>query len=244
MYMGLNCKNPYLTKPKVREALRWLIDYQGMEKTILRSNYIINQTFLPNTFFGYVDSNPYRLDVEKAKALLAEAGVTDGFSLNVSVSSTHQDRMDIAQSVQATFAKAGINLDIQASDSKTALTTYRARKHDIYIGTWGVDYFDPNTNMVFVVNRDNSDDAGSKPLAWRNSWQDKELTAKADALLVEKDRAKRKDGYQDLIREWQPKSCFAMMFQQILVAAHTPALKGFFIGPTAETTLYVGVSKE
>lgn len=244
MYMGLNCKNKYLAKPKVREALRWLIDYQGMVKTILRNKYIINQTFLPNTFFGYLDSNPYRLDVEKAKALLAEAGVKGGFSLKASVSSTHQDRMDIAQSVQATFAKAGINLEIQATDSKTALTTYRARKHDIYIGTWGVDYFDPNTNMVFVVNRDNSDDAGGKPLAWRNSWQDEELTVKADALLVEKDREKRKAGYQNLIREWQPKSCFAMMFQQIQVAAHTPALKNFFIGPTAETTLYVGVSKE
>lgn len=244
MYMGLNCKNTHLAKPKVREALRWLIDYQGMVQTILRNNYIVNQTFLPNTFFGYVDSNPYYLDVNKAKALLAEAGITEGFTLKVSVSSTHQDRMDIAQSAQATFKKAGINLEIQASDSKTALTTYRARKHDIYIGTWGVDYFDPNTNMVFVVNRDNSDNPSSKPLAWRNSWQDESLTAKADALLLERDREKRKVGYQNLIREWQPKSCFAMMFQQILVAAHTPALKNFFIGPTAETTLYVGVSKE
>jgi peptide/nickel transport system substrate-binding protein len=244
MYMGLNTKNQNLANPKVREALRWLIDYQGMVKTILRNNYITNQTFLPNTFFGYVDSNPYRLDVGKAKALLAEAGVTGGFTLKASVSSTHQDRMDIAQSAQATFAKAGIKLEILASDSKTALTTYRARKHDIYIGTWGVDYFDPNTNMVFVVNRDNSDNPKSKPLAWRNSWQDKSLTAKADALLVEKDRARRKAGYQSLIREWQPKSCFAMMFQQIHVAAHTPALRNFFIGPTAETTLYVGVTKE
>ena len=107
-----------------------------------------------------------------------------------------------------------------------------------------VDYFDPNTNMVFVVNRDNSDNPRSKPLTWRNSWQDEGLTAQADALLLEKDAAQRKAGYQNLIRQWQPTSCFAMMFQQIHVAAHTPAVKNFFIGPTAETTLYVGVTKD
>lgn len=244
MYMGLNVRNQYLANLKAREALRYLVDYQGMVKTILRESYVVNQTFLPNSFLGYVDSNPYKLDVAKAKTLLAEAGYPDGFPLTVNVSSTHQDRMDIAQSVQATFAQAGIKLEILASDSKTALTTYRARKHDIYLGTWGVDYFDPNTNMVFVANHDNSDNPKSKPLAWRNAWQNETLTAKADALLLERDGAKRKAGYEALIKEWQPVSAFAMMFQQNLVAAHSPKVKNFYIGPSAETTLYIDVTKE
>jgi peptide/nickel transport system substrate-binding protein len=244
MYMGMNVKHPQLANEKVREAIRWLIDYRGMVETIIRGKYIINQTFLPNTFMGYVDSNPYGLDVEKAKKLLAEAGYPDGgFTIKASVSSTHQDRMDIAQSVQATLAKAGITMEILATDSKTALTTYRARKHDVYIGTWGVDYFDPNTNMVFVVNRDNSDDPKSKPLTWRNSWQNKEFNKRADALLLEKDSQVRKNGYQQLIEDWQPVSCFAMMFQQIQRAALLPTVKNFFIGPTAETTLYLEVEK-
>ena len=245
MYMGMNVQNQYLKNEKVREAVRWLIDYEGMVNTILRGKYIIDQTFLPSTFLGYTDSNPYKLDVGKAKKLLAEAGYPDGgFTLKASVSSTHQDRMDIAQSIQATLAQAGITLEILATDSKTALTTYRARKHDVYIGTWGVDYFDPNTNMVFVVNRDNSDTPSSKPLTWRNSWQNKSFNQVADDLLAEKDTETRKAGYQKLIVDWQPISCFAMMFQQIQKAALLPNVKNFVIGPSAETTLYQNVSKE
>ncbi len=34
LYLGLNQKNPNLAKPEVREALKWLVDYDGIEKNI------------------------------------------------------------------------------------------------------------------------------------------------------------------------------------------------------------------
>jgi peptide/nickel transport system substrate-binding protein len=244
LYAALNTKNQYLSNPKVREALRYLVDYDGLVKTALREGWVINQTFLPNGMLGYVDSRPYKLDYDKAKALLAEAGFADGFPLTVNVASTEQSRMDIAQSMQQTFAKVGIKLEILASDQKTVITTYRARKHDIALLTWGIDYFDPNTNMSFVVNTDNSDNAQSKPLAWRNAWQNEQFNKDAAALLMETDAAKRKAGYQDMIKAWQPISPFMMMFQQNMVAALSPKVKDFFIGPNPEMTQYDTVSKE
>jgi peptide/nickel transport system substrate-binding protein len=192
---------------------------------------------------GYVDSNPYKLDIAKAKALLTEAGYPDGFPLTVSVASTEQSRMDIAQALQETFAKVGIKLQILASDQKTVITAYRARKHDMALLTWGIDYFDPNTNMAFVVNTNNADDAKSKPLAWRNGWQNEEFNKQAAALQMETDAAKRKAGYQAMIKAWQPISPFVMMFQQTWVAALSPKVKNFFIGPSNEMTQYTDVYK-
>ena len=244
LYMGLNTKNQYLANPKVRQAIRYLIDYDGLQKTALREGWVINETFLPNGVMGFVDSRPFKLDIDKAKALLAEAGYPNGFPITVNVASTEQTRMDIAQSMQATFAKVGIQLKILASDQKTVITAYRARKHDMALLTWGIDYFDPATNMSFVVNLDNADDAKSKPLAWRNGWIDPELNAKAAALKMERDADKRKAGYQAMIEEWQPISPFAMMYQQNWVAALSPKVKKFFIGPSNEMTQYLTVYKE
>ena len=68
----MNTKNQYLANPKVRQAIRYLVDYHGLVKTALREGWIINQTFLPNGVLGYVDCHPYKLDIAKAKALLAE----------------------------------------------------------------------------------------------------------------------------------------------------------------------------
>ena len=244
LYMGLNTKNQYLANPKVREALRYLVDYDGLVKTALREGWIVNQTFLPNGVMGFIDSRPYKLDIAKAKALLADAGYANGFPLTVNVASTEQARMDIAQSLQQTFAKAGVELKILASDQKTVITTYRARKHDMALLTWGIDYFDPNTNMSFVVNTDNSDTPKSKPLAWRNAWMNADFNKRADALLFETDAAKRKAAYQQMIKDWQPVSPFVMMFQQNWVAALSPKVKNFFIGPSNEMTQYDTVYKQ
>ncbi len=243
LYAGLNTKNQYLANPKVREAIRYLVDYDGLAKTALREGWIVNETFLPNGVLGFIDSRPYKLDIAKAKALLTEAGYPNGFPLTVNVASTQQQWMDVAQSMQETFAKVGIKLQILASDQKTVITTYRARKHDMALLTWGIDYFDPNTNMAFVVNTDNSDTPKSKPLAWRNGWMNEDFNKQAAALLMETDGAKRKAGYQAMIKAWQPISPFVMMFQENKVAAVSPKVKNFFIGPNPEMTQYLTVYK-
>jgi peptide/nickel transport system substrate-binding protein len=242
LYMGLNVAKPSLDDVRVRQALKYLVDYDGMVETFMRDAWTVNQTFLPAGMLGFVDSRPFALDVEKAKVLLAEAGYADGFSLSVNVA-TRQERMDTAQAVQATFAQAGIELEILSSDARTALTVYRAREHDIYLGTWGIDYFDPATNAVFVANTDNSDDAASKPLAWRNSWLDEELTARVQALTLEPDEAARAAGYQDLIRDWQEVSPFVMLFQSTDIAAVRPNVEGFRLAPTADGNRFSTVTK-
>ena len=99
--------------------------------------------------------------------------------------------------------------------------------------------------MAFVVNKDNSDDPKTgKPLAWRNGWQNEKLNQEANDLLFVTDTAKRKAGYQAMIKEWQPISPFAMMFQQNWVAAVSPKVHNFFIGPSNEMTQYTTVYKQ
>jgi peptide/nickel transport system substrate-binding protein len=77
----------------------------------------------------------------------------------------------IAQAFQSAAAQAGIKISIIPGDGKQTLTKYRARNHDIYIGQWGSDYWDPNSNVqTFASNTDNADSGTNKTLAWRNDW--------------------------------------------------------------------------
>lgn len=243
LYMGLNVSHEPLDDVRVRQALKYLVDYEAMVETFMRDAWIVNQTFLPQGMLGHTDSEPFSYDPERAKELLAEAGYEDGFSLSVNVA-TNQERMDTAQAVQASFASAGIELEIVPSDARTALTTYRAREHDIYLGTWGIDYFDPATNAVFVANEDNSPEAAANPLTWRNAWQDEELTERVNALALERDEAARGEGYQALIEDWQEVSPFIMLFQQVAIAAVRPEVEGFRLAPTNDGNRHHRVSKE
>ncbi len=203
----------------------------------------VHQAFLPEGFLGALNDNPYALDVEKAKTLLAEAGYADGFTVTMDTRNTPEITA-IAEAIQQTMAQAGIKLELIPGDGQQTLTKYRARNHDIYIGRWGPDYQDPHTNAdTFARNPDNSDDAASKPLAWRNAWDIPEMTAQADAAVLEKDAAARAEMYVALQTEHQQVSPFVIMFQEIEVLGLRNNVDGFIIGPSFNDNSFRNVTK-
>jgi peptide/nickel transport system substrate-binding protein len=157
---------------------------------------------------------------------------------------TVQPVQGITEAVQQTMKQAGVELEILPGDGKQTLTKYRARSHDIYIGSWGADYWDPHTNAdTFARNPDNSDGARTKPLAWRNAWDIPELTKKADAAALERDGAKRARMYQEIQAEHRRSSPFVMLYQQTEVAAFRANVQGLRLGPTSDSTYMHVVSK-
>jgi peptide/nickel transport system substrate-binding protein len=242
-YFSLNQKNPILAKAEVREAMKWLVDYSAIGDTLIKNIGVVHQNFLPVGLLGASTENPYKLDVEKAKALLAKAGYPNGFKVTIDMR-TVQPVQGITEALQQTAKRAGIEIEIIPGDGKQTLTKYRARSHDIYIGQWGADYWDPHTNAdTFARNPDNADDAKSKPLAWRNAWAIPELTKKTDAAVLERDAAKRKAMYEEIQAEFRKTSPFVMLYQQTEVAAYRSDVQGLKLGPTSDTTYMFRVSK-
>ena len=215
-----------------------------MANTLLNGRATVHQAFLPKGFLGALEEKPFSLNVEKAKALLAEAGVPEGFTVTMDTRNTTLIT-SMAQSIQATFAKAGVKLEIIPGDGKQTLTKYRARNHDIYIGRWGPDYQDPHTNAdTFARNPDNSDEAKSKPLAWRNSWDIPDMTSQADAAVLESDPSKRATMYLDIQKQHQQSSPFVIMFQDIEVSAMRNNVNGLILGPSFDSNFYTKVTKD
>ncbi len=243
-YISFNQKNPNLAKPEVREALKYLLDYSGISATLIKNIGIEHQNFLPVGLLGASTEKPYKLDVDKAKALLAKAGLPNGFKVTFDVRTT-QPVQGIAENFQQTAKRAGIDIEILPGDGRQTLTKYRARQHDMYIGQWGADYWDPHTNAdTFARNPDNADDAKSKPLAWRNAWDIPELTKKADAAVLERDADKRKAMYGEMQADFRQTSPFIMIYQMNEVAAFRANVEGLKIGPTSDATYMFRVSKK
>ncbi|MFK0334136.1 ABC transporter substrate-binding protein [Rhizobium sp. NPDC090275] len=239
-FISLNSKNENLKKPEVQEAFKYLVDYDAIGATLIKGIGEIHQTFLPKGQLGALDENPYKFDVAKAKELLAKAGLKDGFSVTIDVRNT-QPVTGIAESIQQSVAQAGIKMEIIPGDGKQTLTKFRARTHDIYIGQWGSDYFDPNSNAdTFTSNPDNSDAGTVKTLAWRNTFEAPELDKEAKAALLERDNDKRAAMYQDIQKKYLANSPFVFIFQQTEVAGYRRGVTNFKLGPSFDTN-YVGM---
>ena len=79
-----NSANPLLNNPAFWEASRWLVDYEGITKNLLKGQYFVHQSFLPVGLPGALEDNPFKFDPAKAKAILAKAGIKDAhFTLDV-----------------------------------------------------------------------------------------------------------------------------------------------------------------
>lgn len=243
-YLQVNMRDPILSQPKVQEALRYLIDYEGMTESFLKGQFKVHQSFWPSGFFAALNETPFSLDVEKGKALLAEAGHGDGFEIELDAFNT-SPHLEIAQSLQETMGQAGIDVKILQAEKKAVYTKHRGRQSQMILTHWSPDYLDPHSNAdAFSSNPDNSDDAKlTGVIAWRGAWDTPENTELTAAAKKELDLAKREQMYLDLQGNVQTDSPFIFMFQSVSQSALHSHVDGYVSGPSFDLVFYRNVTK-
>ena len=80
-YVGMNVKNPPFNNVKVRQAVAYAIPYETIFSTaVFGRGALLNGNPIATNTFGYdPKASPYRTDLARAKALMAEAGHASGF---------------------------------------------------------------------------------------------------------------------------------------------------------------------
>lgn len=242
-YLGMNQRNPLLANVKVREALRWAIDYQAMTSTFLKGRAQVHQSFWPSGFPGSVEDKPFRFDPERARRLLREGGFPNGIEVVLDVPA-QAPLPEIAQAMQATMAEAGIRVKIQQAEARQVISRYRAGQHEIVLIYWSPDYFDPHINAnTFARNVDPPGATSFTSVASRNGWVMPELTALTDVARSERNAARRMEMYADLQRRVMKDAPLIFMFQVTEQVALRNEVKGFVNGPNMDTVFYRLVRK-
>ncbi len=243
IYIAMNQDVPDLAKPQVRQAVKWAIDYDAIANNITPNSYVVSQSFLPAGLPGALTNKPFHRDVTKARTLMAEAGLADGFSISMDCPSV-QPYTDIAQAVQADLAAIGIKVNLIVGDTKQVITKTRARQHQMALLYWGTDYFDPNSNaQAFCANPDDSDASKLKIIAWRSHFVDHELNTMVEAAAKERDSVKRMTMYKQMQTLSQERAPFVMLLQAVSTGVQGKGVSGFVIGPLPDYTKYYDISK-
>ena len=239
LFNGASRDQPALANPALWEAARWLVDYDGIARELLRGQYEVHQAFLAGGFPGALDAAPYHLDIDRARRVLEEAHL--GPHLKIKLSIFNQPPYgDIAQSLQATFGRAGIDLDILPSEASDVYSQVRARAEQAVWLYWIPDYFDANSTAgAFAFNPDD----GTRTLAWRAGWQIPALTARTRAAALESDPARRTDAYRAIQAEVQRASPFVIALQERSSVVVTLRVRGYTQGLDADMAYYDRMSK-
>ncbi|MFW5680788.1 MAG: ABC transporter substrate-binding protein, partial [Pseudomonadota bacterium] len=153
--LNLNMTMPPLDDIRVRRAIAHAIDKEAMVQFRGPSVTRIAHSVVPEGYLGYTDEVArYDFDLDKARALLAEAGFPDGVTINA-IHTTLPGMLTTIEVVQALLAEAGITLDLtlvehatfhaQIRQDLSQLTHYSAARFpiaDVYLTQF---FYGPST---------------------------------------------------------------------------------------------------
>ena len=108
-------QNP-MTDQRVREAIARSIDVDAINQIVMNGLATPSDQYVPSSHIGYVDGMNFRemypMDIDKANALMAEAGHADGFTMTLDATNDrYVNDAQIAQALASMLAK--INIDLQ-----------------------------------------------------------------------------------------------------------------------------------
>jgi peptide/nickel transport system substrate-binding protein len=237
--LSMNAGNPYLSNPKVREAIAYGIDYAGIEKTVMGPYGRVRNVPVPENYAGAIKNPDWKFDVAKAKSLLSEAGYGDGFTLNLKTIA-QTPRIDLATAIQASLALIGVKVNIQQGNGADVIAAHRARDFDLLIPQTSA--YMPNalgSMEQFSSNPDNSKQANNAGnFVWRSAWDIPQLTALTTKVTLEPDQAKRVALYEEMQKTFVALSPAVLpLFERFEPIVLSDRVQGYVGHPIAITRL-------
>ncbi len=212
--------------PKVREAIRYAIDYQGV-MALTAPGSRRSAGIIPPSFPGArPTSEATKTDKRRARAILQQANITKlegtffysstyaGFGLDLGI---------LAQKIQQDLAAIGINLKIMDEPYATEVTQYRQGKLPMGIGGWLADYMDRSDYLVFLPGRTVGHRLQWEPDA---SPEARAITKLGQQVETETDPAKATALYQELDRRLSTDGPYIPLYQPAVSIAYRSNLKG------------------
>ncbi len=219
---------------RLRQALSYALDREAINQVVFEGAFAPgNQPFPPNSPWYDTDHPVPARDVEKAKALLAEAGYPDGIDLDVQVPNTTVP-LQLMQVVQSMATEAGIRINITSKEFATLLADQSAGEYQASQIGWS-GRVDPDGNIHQFMTTD----GGINDSKYSNPEVDNLL----NAARVSTDLAVRKQSYdaaRDILIDEMP---IVYLYHQTWIWALDSSIKGFTPYPDGMIRLE-GVTKE
>jgi peptide/nickel transport system substrate-binding protein len=211
-------KNPLGENAKVRQALELSIDRDAINKVVFNGEFTSgNQWSSPKSPY-YIEDVPIGpRNLEKAKALIKEAGVATPIVIDVMVPN-QPDSRQVAEVLQAMAAEAGFDLKIRLTEFATSLAEGQKGNFQMYLIGWS-GRTDPDQNVINHLGC-------NTPFNWGKYCNEKTQAALTEARTYT-DPAKRKAAYAVALRQIEADKPLIYLYHPTLLFAHTAKLDGY-----------------
>jgi peptide/nickel transport system substrate-binding protein len=217
--------NKALAQKEAREAVAYAIDYDGIIKGLMKGYATRPPSFIPVGLGGVTakltQEIGYRHDPARAKQLLDKAGLSSGFSFeltygNAAVAGTTYQL--VAEKVQSDLAKVGITATLNPMDQANARTKYLKAETQSMLTFWNPDAPEPWAWAEATVHR------VAKRVHWTVAQDVTDLVTKAGGAPSKKEA----DAYYlDYQKALVGEANYIILFQPIYRVATRTSISGW-----------------
>lgn len=227
-YLGFNTEVEPFNQKEVRQAISMAINKESLIDGLLEGRALPAIGPIPSTVHGYSDKiDTLGYDVDKAKALLKEAGYEDGFKTTLLTYGTSANA-DLAVFIQAELENIGIEVDIETMEVGAYLDSTGEGNTEMFIGSWGTVTLDADYGLYPMFHSSNAGNSGNRSFL-NNEDIDKGLQA-AREEGDEQTRLELYEQVQNLLAEEAP---VAYLYHSELLAGLNNDVDGFWQYPSS-----------
>ena len=208
-------KNPFADL-KVRQAVELAIDRDAIKRSVMRGLSIPSGMMAPSFVNGYdkaLAAYP-KADVAKAKALLAEAGYPNGFTVTLhSPNDRYVNDEAISTAVAGFLGRIGIKTEVSSRPIAQHSVSIVKADSDFYLYGWGVPTYDSAYIFDFLVATRGKEGRGAQNAT---GYSNAEIDSKIISLSSESDKAKRDATIKDIWQTVQKERFYIPLHDQVI----------------------------
>jgi ABC-type transport system substrate-binding protein len=234
-YLAMNCQKPPFDNKLVRQAMNYAINKKEIIDAVYGSLGTAAVNPIPPTMWSYnKDISPYPYDPEQAKALLAKAGLPNGFSTTLwamPVSRPYNPNgRKVAEIMQAQLAKVGIKGEIVSYEWGTYLDKTDHGEHDTCLLGWTGDNGDPDNFLWVLLSTPSAEVPASNVAFWKNA----QFTTLVGQAKETADVAKRTQLYMQAQVIFHDDAPWVPIAHSVVVEPMKKSVEGFVLYPTGK----------
>ncbi len=231
-YLGFNnTKKPFDDK-RVRQALNYAVNKDAIVRDVLKGTGAVSKgPVLPGTWGDEGGLKPFPYDPEKARKLLAEAGLASGFTTTLWVpesGSGMQSPVAMSTIIQSNLKAVGVNVTLQTMEWGTFLAKLRTKEQDMFALSWMAGSEDPDLVMYPLLHSSQWTPVGPNRALYKNTRFDEVLS---QARLTT-DQAKRAELYREAQRLLHDDPPWIFIDHEVQTAAFAKRVQGFKLHPS------------
>lgn len=213
--------NPLMKDARVREAFSLAIDRDALNQVVFEGLFTpANQPFSPVSPYHVTLPVPPR-DIEKAKALLAAAGVKTPVNVTLLVTN-NPTAQQVGQVIQSMVSEAGFNVKLQMSEFASLLDRQQRGDFQLSLSGWS-GRPDPDGSIFSFIDSKGTLNDGR----YSNPQVDKWLTEARQT----NDQATRQALYNQVVNQLQHDMPIAYLYFEPRIFGMSKKLQGFKAWP-------------